>query len=70
MKNLTIPLAIIVGSIIISISIYFSITNEKRMQFKICMNSYLSGAQTKKDINYNEFKKDVKELCKLGIYKK
>ena len=40
------------------------------MQFKICMNSYLSGAQTKKDINYNEFKKDVKELCKLGIYKK
>ena len=40
MKNYLTPLAIIVGSIIISISVYLALTSERRAQFNHCVESY------------------------------
>jgi len=72
MKNLTIPLSIIIGSLIISIAVYFSITNEKRMQFNICMKSlfYSNAKGQEKRNDYNELKERSKEVCKTQVYRR
>ena len=40
MKDYLTPLAIIVGSIIISISVYLALTSERRAKFNHCVESY------------------------------
>tara|TARA_R110002012_G_scaffold58815_1_gene152938 strand:+ start:540 stop:734 length:195 start_codon:yes stop_codon:yes gene_type:complete len=40
MKNYLTPLAILIGSIIISISVYLAITSEQRAKFNYCVESY------------------------------
>jgi|9_EtaG_2_1085328.scaffolds.fasta_scaffold24064_1 hypothetical protein len=40
MKDYLTPLAIIVGSIIISISVYLALTSERREKFNHCVESY------------------------------
>ena len=37
MKNYLTPLAILVGSVIISVSLYLAITSEQRAQFNWCV---------------------------------
>ena len=40
MKNYLTPLAILVGSIIISISVYLAITSNERSRFNHCLEMY------------------------------
>ena len=40
MKSYLTPLSILVGSVIISVSLYLAITSEQRAQFNWCVESY------------------------------
>ena len=58
MKNYLTPLAILVGSVIISVSLYLAITSEQRAQFNWCVESYSK--------NHPEAPlKETKDLCKV-----
>jgi len=56
MKNYLTPLAILVGSIIITVGIYLAITSNDRARFNYCMEQ-----NSKKYPKAS--KKEVKELC-------
>jgi|TARA_B110000438_G_scaffold279162_1_gene303355 hypothetical protein len=69
MKNLTVPISIIVGAIIISISIFFAVTHDKRVKFNICMNTlFYSKATNLSSTKYKEIEKDSKFVCKNEVY--
>ena len=57
MKTYLTPLAIIIGSIIISVSLYLAITSEQRAKFKACVDSY-SQSYPKAPLE------ETKQLCK------
>ena len=46
MKTYLTPLAILVGSIIISISVYLAMTSEERARFNYCVESYSKKYKT------------------------
>jgi len=57
MKTYLTPLAILVGSVIISVSLYLAITSEQRAQFNWCVESY---SKTLPEAPL----KETKELCR------
>lgn len=57
MKTYLTPLAILVGSIIISVSVYFAITSEERARFNHCFEN-LSKKYPDASLE------DTKKLCK------
>jgi len=56
MKQFYIPIAIIIASIIISVTVYLGLTHDSRTKFNACMKSNL-------EYYGKEKKKDVKKLC-------
>ena len=59
MKTYLTPLAVIIGSIIISVSLYLAITSEQRTKFKTCVDHY---SETYPDAPLEENKKLCKKL--------
>tara|TARA_B100000927_G_C16201967_1_gene363920 strand:+ start:112 stop:315 length:204 start_codon:yes stop_codon:yes gene_type:complete len=59
MKTYLTPLAIIIGSIIISISLYLAITSKERAQFNWCVDTH-----AKADPKDKKVRSEAKELCK------
>ncbi len=55
MKTYLTPLAIIIGSIIISVGLYLAITSEERAKFKFCVETYSSPEDSLEE---------TKQLCK------
>ena len=60
MKNYLTPLAILVGSIIISISVYLALTSERRAKFNHCVESNLKQFP-------NAPLEETKKLCKAFL---
>ena len=54
MKEYLIPLSIIIGAIIVSISIYIAVTEHDRKAYEICMENISAHQDKKKDkcLNY------------------
>ena len=63
MKTYLTPLAIIIGSIIISVGLYLAITSEERAKFKFCVESY---SKSFPDAPLEENKKLCKKLQGYG----
>lgn len=61
MKTYLTPLAIIIGSIIISVSLYLAITSEERTKFKFCVENYSNP-----DFTLEETKQLCRELQGYG----
>mgnify|MGYP005642302331 CR=1 FL=1 len=60
MKTYLIPLAILVGSIIISVSVYFAITSKERIRFNHCVETYSKNSSAPL--------KETKNFCKTILY--
>ena len=69
MKNISIPFAIIIGSIIISITIYLSFTHSSRLQMRECMKYHTEQFEgPKSNPKYKEFIEAVEDLCIAKVY--
>ena len=63
--------SIIIGSIIISFAIFYSVTHEERARMKHCKDDFVRMAKANGTVNkLKSIEKDIKLICDEKIYAK
>jgi archaellum component FlaF (FlaF/FlaG flagellin family) len=63
--------SIIIGSIIISFAIFYSVTHEERARMKYCKDEFVSMAKANGTVNkLKSLEKNIKIICDERLYRK
>lgn len=64
-----VPISIIIGSIIISFAIFYSVTHEERAKMQYCKDNLIGMAKENgKENKLKSLEKDIKLICDNKVY--